>query len=262
MKTLHIIPGDSAAGSLMKALQDAGRDDEVLRWMDDLSCGPINPGDPSARAEWWASLQENRDVESTLKAFWRRADTTAVRRVVWFGRHSALELSFFLSWVDRLGAEPFEVVDVTGLKLPFTKKDGSDAITQPAASVGTVPTSGLKTLFDKARPISPHERNEAKERWTKLKTENAPLRVVTADGLTSAPIEYFDQILKEHVTSEWQSMLRIVARTTIGASETYYQVGARFLQSRLVALIGKGTLLAEGNPADMDMRNCRVRLPG
>ncbi|MDF2119576.1 DUF1835 domain-containing protein [Roseiarcaceae bacterium H3SJ34-1] len=44
MKTLHIAPGDSAGGSLQQAVIDAGTDDEVLPWRDDLSCGPISPG--------------------------------------------------------------------------------------------------------------------------------------------------------------------------------------------------------------------------
>lgn len=40
MRTLHIAPGDSAAGSLRQALRIAGRDDELLAFRDDLSCGP------------------------------------------------------------------------------------------------------------------------------------------------------------------------------------------------------------------------------
>jgi hypothetical protein len=55
MATLHIAPSDTAGGSLRHAIRGSGLDDdEVLSWLDDLSCGPIASDDPLKRAEWWA----------------------------------------------------------------------------------------------------------------------------------------------------------------------------------------------------------------
>src|ERR1700726_3397331 len=108
MRTLHIAPGDSAGGSLRAAIRDAGGDDEVLGWRDDLSCGPIASDDPAARAKWWAPFYGDQDIEGDLKRFWDRIATTDDRLVVWFGRHSASELAFFLAWTDRLGDRPYE----------------------------------------------------------------------------------------------------------------------------------------------------------
>jgi hypothetical protein len=42
-------------------------------------------------------------------------------------------------------------------------------------------------------------------------------------------------------------------------SEPYFQVGDIMLLARVMALIGEGKLLAEGDP--WDMHSCRVRLP-
>src|SRR5580692_6277168 len=98
MKTLHIAPGDSAGGSLAQAIRDAGRDEEVLSFLDDLSCGPINPDDPAVRAAWWSRFHEPSEVEAHLRRFWERVMTTSDRLVVWLGRHSARELAFFLAW--------------------------------------------------------------------------------------------------------------------------------------------------------------------
>jgi hypothetical protein len=100
MKTLHVAPGDSAGGSLIRAIRDAGQDDEVLPFPDDLSCGPIDSQEPSARAIWWDQFYEASEVEAALGEFWERVATTDDRLVVWFGRHSALELAFFLAWTD------------------------------------------------------------------------------------------------------------------------------------------------------------------
>ena len=49
---LHIVFGESAGGALRLALRQAGRDDEVLSFDDDLSFGPIAPADPIVRAAW------------------------------------------------------------------------------------------------------------------------------------------------------------------------------------------------------------------
>jgi hypothetical protein len=42
---LHIVFTASGVGSLRQALKNAGRDDEVISFFDDLSFGPINPPD-------------------------------------------------------------------------------------------------------------------------------------------------------------------------------------------------------------------------
>jgi hypothetical protein len=46
----------------------------------------------------------------------------------------------------------------------------------------------------------------------------------------------------------------------MGNNFAYMQVGDMMLLARVVALVGEGKLLADGDP--WDMRSCRVRLPG
>jgi len=118
MRTLHIAPSDSAGGSLKQALRDAGRDDEVLPFHDDLSCGPIDPDEPLTRATWWARFYDAGAVEAGLSEFWERVATANDHLIVWVGRHSAPELAFFLAWADRIGGRPYDVIDVTGRDLP------------------------------------------------------------------------------------------------------------------------------------------------
>jgi hypothetical protein len=50
IKKLHVTPGQWAGDALRQAIQEAERDDEVLSFCDDLSCGPIDPDDPMVRA--------------------------------------------------------------------------------------------------------------------------------------------------------------------------------------------------------------------
>ena len=261
MSVLHIAPSHSAGGSLRQAIRAAGSHDEVLFFRDDLSCGPIETNDLAPRVAWWTRFYgEDWETEAApLKAFWERAATTDDRLVVWFGRHSALELAFFLAWADRLGERPYNIVDVTGLPLPSNRPDGSPAFSTGAPAVSIMPEYLLRPLLGNERQVTAQETAEARRQWRRLRAENAPFRVVTPTGLVSAPVDHFDHVLMEGVTSEWRKVARIVGDTLGLNYEPYRQVGDIMLLGRVVALIDQGKLLAEGDP--WDMHTCRVRLP-
>lgn len=241
MTTLHIAPGDSAGGSLCQAIRGAGLNEEVLRFRDDLSCGPIDSDDNSARIAWWARFYDIADVTSDFETFWNRVETTGDKLVVWFGRHSASELAFFLALADRLGDRPYDIVDVTG-------------------TVAIIPDNRLATLLGSERPVTAYEREEARRQWRQLQRENAPFRVVSPTGLVSVPVDHFDSLLVEQATRVWQRMARVVSAAMAYSSEPYSQVGDLMLLTRVVALVEAGKLLADGDP--WDMRACKVRLPG
>jgi hypothetical protein len=258
MGTLHIAPGDSAGGSLRQAIREAGRNDEVQSWLDDLSCGPIASDEPSERAKWWARFHGDRDIEAGLKAFWDRVSTTDERLVVWFGRHRASELAFFLAWADRLGDRPYEYIDVAGLRFP--RRDDSRTIGPPVQSVGIMNPAMLRSLLGSEQHATTQLREDSRRTWRRLKAENAPFRVVTTAGLVSAPIDHFDPLLLERATTEWRAVARVIGETMGYNCEPYIQVGDMMLLARVVGLVGDGKLLADGDP--WDMRSCRVRLPG
>jgi hypothetical protein len=259
MRTLHITPGVSAGGSLIRAVRDAGGDDEVLPFRDDLSCGPIEPSEPSVRAEWWQQFYEASEMEAALGEFWDRVRSTHDRLVVWFGRHSALELAFFLAWADRLGERAYHIIDVTGRRLPFRGRDGSVALSEPARSVSIVQSDALRLLFGEEQPITAQEREKSRRHWQKLRSENAHFRIVTQTGLVSAAIDHFDPLLLAQATSEWQTVRRVVGNTMWDNSEPYFQVYDLMLLARLAALVEGGRLDVDGDPWNMSSRG-RLRV--
>jgi hypothetical protein len=258
MKVLHVAPGDSAGGTLREALRLTGFQQDVLSFTDDLSHGPIAWGTSRERAAWWAHVHEPR-LEEDFEAFWLRLETANRRLVVWFGRHSASELAFFLALADRLGDRSYDIVDVTNLQWTFTRPDGTSAVSQPAGAVGMIPTDQLVAQLGTARSISPQEASDARRLWQHLRSQNAPFRVVTPTGLASAPIDYFDASILERAAREWRSSAYVIGSTMAYNCEPYIQVGDIMLLARLVALVEEGKLLADGDP--WDMRACRVRLP-
>jgi hypothetical protein len=256
MKALHIAPGYSAGGSLKAAIHGAGRDDAVLKWPDDLSCGPIDPDDPALRTAWW-DYGEDWDLAAELRAFWERVAGAEERLVVWFSRHAAGELAFFLAWADRMGDRPYDIVDVTGFTYPITQ-EGSSVMSLPTPAVFYLWPDTLRSLLDSGRPITAPESAAASQRWRELKSENAPFRIVTEAGLASAPLDHFDQLLLDQAGADWRKVLRVVGGAMARSGETCRQVGDTMLLRRLVALIEAGKLVADGDP--WEMRVCRVRL--
>ena len=257
MSTLHIAPGDSAGGSLAHALRDAGQDAEVLRFRDDLSCGPIYPLDPATRSAWWDQWYEGIEVETALNLFWERITKTDDHLIVWFSRHSASEYCFLLALNTWLGERPFQVIDVTGRRVRSKARDGSTVFYQPK-SVSTMQADALRSLLGQEVLMAAHERHEGEALWQHLQAENAPFRVVTESGLASTTIDHFDPLVVAQATSEWQAGARIIGNALGYSSEPYMQVGDLMLQTRLVALVEHGQLLAEGDPWE---RSCRIKLP-
>jgi hypothetical protein len=242
MKVMHVAPGDSAGGSLKQALRTAGHQQEVLSFTDDLSCGPIAWGTARERATWWSHVRAPLQEED-LTTFWHRVETADERLVLWFGRHSASELAFFLALADRLGDRPYDVVEIS----------------QPDGAVDLVPSYRLPALIETARPVSPQEAADAGQLWQRLRAQNAPFRIVTSAGLASVPVDHFDASILEQATREWRSAAYVIGSTMAHTCDPYMQVGDVMLLARLVALIEERKLLADGDP--WDMRACRVRLP-
>ena len=48
-------------------------------------------------------------------------------------------------------------------------------------------------VWDRAQPLDAAARERYHGHWRRLRAENAPLRVVDAEGLRSAPITFFDR---------------------------------------------------------------------
>lgn len=89
--------------------------------------------------------------------------------------------------------------------------------------------------------------------WSKLRAENAPLRILTDDGLVSAPLNHFDADLLSHVGSEWTRANRVVGETLAALQSQQVGGGAvsqcsdLVLFARLRALVEQGALDSQGD---------------
>lgn len=158
-----------------------------------------------------------------------------------------------------MAGRSYDVIDVTGIRVPVRWGNGTDGVIQSAQVVSIIPGNELATLFGRESLVSADEDILNQRKWEKLMADNAPFRIATADGLASAPIDHFDALLLSQATSEWKKVAFIVGRALGLSHYPFLQVGDMALHERLISLVQKGSLIADGNP--LEMRDCQVRLP-
>jgi hypothetical protein len=256
--TIYIVFSTLAAENLKTALHDAGREDRFTCYFDNLSLGPINPPDPHVRLKWFEqefACKDGCDFPND-EGFWGDALNENVRKVAWLSRRSAPEYAGFLEWLWRLGDLPCETIDLTDMPVGSHRRAFTLALLSPEEIAANA-------VWDRAEALDANARSHYHSLWHRLRVENAPLRVVDADGLRSAPITFFDRQLLSFAKAGWQKPARIIGETMaewVGSRmEPYFQAGDWILAARVVGLVESGLLEGRGNL--MDIRQSEVRLP-
>ena len=249
---LHVAFNMSIAASIRQALQIVGRDESAVGLPDDLSFGPINAPVSPARAEWVEKIVgfEWSEVVQESDSFWRKLKSNDATLIAWVNRHDSAEYCGFLEFIHVIGELPFKVIDVTEIEF-IDRLDRKYA----SRSLGLVSPEQMLTagLFERARPLNFDEIEKYRSSWAQLKIENAPLRIVTKGALTSAPIDYFDNSLMLHTTTDWSQGARVVG----GALEDWFSsaecphVSDIWLWGRVCALAEAGILETTGDAAEM-----------
>jgi hypothetical protein len=241
-------------------LDGASRRDRVVSTFDNLALGPINAPGLQTRLHWMEEelrLTGWECVFAEEEAFWRAALAEDGRRVAWMSRRAASEYCGFLEWLWRLGDLPCEVIDLTDMPVGSRHRAFSLDLLQAEEIASS-------RLWDRAEPLDVAARERHHALWRRLRADNAPLRVVDADGLRSAPITFFDRQLLSFAKAHWQKPARIIGATmaewVAPPMGPYFQAGDAVLAARLFALVEAGVL--EGRGDLTDIRKSEVRLPG
>jgi hypothetical protein len=261
---LHVAPGMSAAGSMRMAVKMDGRQDEVIGFPDSLNLGPIDYKDHKVRSTWVEDVlgYEWNDVLEESEQFWNRVLSADKRRVLWFSRHSAMEYTAFLEAVWRLGDTSYSAVDVTDLPIIHRNNRREKLPPETGACVSLITHEAMldSGLLEKSESVTGEQKASYRALWSKLRADNAPFRVVSAAGIHSAPITFFDQTVRSCVIPEWRKSARVVGEALAKDWESgYHQVGDLVLFSRLQKLVELGLVESEGDMADMRQSKVRLR---
>lgn len=248
--SLHVTFSASAKVSLAQALDRLGRKDEILPLVDHLGAGPIDPGTFEERRQW---MDEELGIEwdeweaEHVPAFWERVATTRVPILAWMSSRDADELCGFHELLWRVKEAPVSVVDAAAMELSFSMIR-SDAMID-------------RKLYERVARVTDDERARHAAVWQRLRAENAALRVVTSEGLVSAPVTYFDETIASFVTGDWQKCIKVVgaALAELWAHGHRPPGGDNFVFSRLLALMDDETIEGVSDEEYWSAQKSRVR---
>lgn len=206
-------------------------------------------------------FEREQGFEKRVYDFWEKLLTDKRHKVIWTSRRSAMDYTGFLECLWRLGDEPCSVVDLTNVQVSSRDDDGNLipptlAICLPFLDEETLIASGV---FDMAVEISVSDRAHYHELWKRLRRENAPFRLVSDEGIASAPITCFDNDVLSCVKKNWQKSARVIGEVMVRDwPMTYIQTGDRVYFSRLQKLVEAGIVESQGDISKM--RSSEVRL--
>jgi Protein of unknown function/Domain of unknown function (DUF1835) len=252
---MHIIFTYAGADELREALLLTHQQDVVISLEHDLNIGPIRPSDPVTRSAWM--MRELDDEAYRMDAIdvpWDAVLVGDTVPTVWFSRRSASEYAGFLELLWRMGDALCNIIDLSETRVTSQSRNGEIRPSRLAVSQALMRADEIVrgNLFATARPLSLEERARYRSVWTRLRDENAPLRVLDCGELVSAPVSYFDALLLSIATPEWGKMALIVG---YALAETWEddiaQIGASFLAARIRALADMGQLELRGDISAM-----------
>lgn len=255
VEVVHAAWGVSRAESVRDALRLQGCTDRVVALTHDLSVGPIDSFDPAVRRAWFEanlrSDEEPCEEPADSEAPWVEATAVGVHPVHWVCLSDAAEYACFLEFVFRMAGRPFDVVDATGLDVPGAGRVSS------IRSLGQLRPAEIVAagLAERRRPYSRAESDAAVAAWTRLRLENAPLRVLRDGRLVSVPLTHFDAILMGQASGEREPLIKLVARVLNKLDSGLDQPGQgcsyELLFARILALGVAGALEVTGSGPGM-----------
>jgi hypothetical protein len=240
---LHVIFSPSAAGSLKQALKETGRSGRVICPFDNFSFGPIASDDAETRAAWVDEVLGYSDWHEVAVSNGPLLTTSLSSTrppIVWLSLNQTASYAGFLWWLSHMGDSPCSIIERNSLSL--------------------LPSTGIAEFFDHHIPLPRQDREQYRDMWEQLRTENAALRVIEKGRLVSKDIDFFDAALLRLATPEWQKMAGIVAELLVEFFDAdIYQTGDFVLGARLAELADDGALEWRGEA--LNMQRCEMRLP-
>ncbi|VBD52252.1 DUF1835 domain-containing protein [Burkholderia pseudomallei] len=267
MKTIHITPNNSAAGSLLQAVGKPRRESLVFALWDDLTVGPLRDIDDTLgpRSEATSDSECLRHVYSSAR--WdfdliQCITLTDVPIVIWHGPCADDQLKLRrLSY--RLRDTPQRLFEVSLSSDDISPLDrhhmgaGHPNLTRDALSVAYFTPETLRTKLASATPISAPRIEQLALEWQKIKEADAPWRRWRSNALENTDFEEPDARIVELATAEWQ-----LARFVVGELMGTFLVSDAIALWRVSEAGAAGRIELRGNMYDLGSLKLRaVRAP-
>lgn len=255
IKSIHIVNGNSAAGSLKFVLKKEKIDDtnKVYCFNDFLSTGPlfqINTSSGQQKRNSYTSKLINKvdsnyplnEIIDDISDFIRFKFSDYDKVIVWHGNNAPERILKFLCCKFTDNKNLYEV-DIstfqTSGKIPW--------------AVGECTPETIETLLiNSSKKIFKQDYVECNQKWDQINKSESNLRILNLGNIEDVSENFFDQMILEQCTNEFIPALKIVGKA-LGKSKQL--IGDTFIVYRLFHLIETKSLKHQG-----EMNNIRSLL--
>lgn len=252
-KLLHIVLGDSAAGTLREACQTLGLPGKVQSIADELSHGPLHDG--RARSVYFKThiYGHSPDVGIPDDAF---RDWSVLDEFVRSRAFDAITI-----W------NSFAISDAIFLRMACARLRGFEGRVDsvntsegPWHGVGTNNPKQLVAHYGHRVVLSMDDRDALAREFDEIVARKDLLRVFAGDRIVSAKSDHFDSYVLSFATPQWERAARIIGNCLGNRKDHKMMIGDAFFEWRLRGLIQSGQLEAQGDLSHM--RGYQVRRRG
>lgn len=272
-EAVHIVCGESAAGSLKVALS---RENNVIGFPDFFAVGPIwelhKEGGRTSRYEWLRDHLNYQDdfIEKEYKR--RFLDTLSeidaipdqVPIVIWTGENADEQTgACFLLYLLKEKTNPIYLMNTT---IAYQELFNTSEYQYFYFHTGEVIPEKLKVIYQKKRskPLTFQERLHFENEWLSLSVSKGVVRIWKNNNIKTVNEEYFDEMIvtvAEHLHSKQKEKDFLKSARIIGEvlGHIDYNVGDTFLEYRLRSLIYNGIFEIKGIPKGMRYYSVKLR---
>lgn len=279
---IHILFGDSPAGSLKYALKEMGvsKEEKVISFWDMFSVGPIwrlhEKAGQEARFGFMQKVMndENDDFRDYQKKFYETINQIIsipedVPIAIWVAENSHEQTG--LRYVLHLLKNKINDIKVINSTKMAAEKFNRPDIEYIAIKTGEIIPEKLQVIYEESKSsaaMSKDERKALEDEWIDLAETEETLRIWQNEKIKSVNEDYYDkyminmakklQIERKRVKEpeEFMKSARLIGEV-IGHLDQY--MGDEFFEYRLRKLIEKGVFEMEGNLKAM--RYYSIRFP-
>ncbi len=277
-KVVHILFGDSASGSLKRALKEMELQDEekVISFSDMFSIGPVwqlhDEVGLNQRYKWIKNhlifdddyldeYQHNFNITTSLINSIPKNTTI----IIWVGEnsHEQTALRYVLYLLKDKNYEIFLLNTTKQFKNQFNIPD-TDCY---PLHTGEIISEKLRIIYEKCRnipPVNQEQRKKFEEEWRELTSTQEVLRVWENKKVKSVDESYYDDYIinkakklhKERKNNEFMKSARLIGEV-IGYLDQY--IGDVYFEYRVRHLIMNGVFEIEGVPKAMRFYSVRLK---
>ncbi|MFJ5772114.1 DUF1835 domain-containing protein [Psychrobacillus sp. NPDC093180] len=267
--TIHIVFGDSTAGSLKIALPS---DEKVIRFSDLFSIGPVNQlhtEEGLKQRKKWLFLHINLDEETThtyIEEFIQtlseiKAIPEHIPIYIWTANNAHEQIG--ARFVLQILKEKKNDIRLLNISTAFQHL-WPNIIPVHTGELGHDKLNRIYKTYKNEQPLTEQLRNKLAEEWGKLSKTTEVLRIWKDDQIKSVPENYFDTFIIEQLRylhnkqtkPDFMKSARLIGEV-LGSSEQY--VGDAFFEYRVRELILQGIFEIEGVPKAMRFYSVKLK---